>query len=356
MEFVDLRIDVTAAAGLGEPAWIAATVHLPDPARLPASPVICFAKPGGGYSRGYYTIDLPGPAKGAQADWHAARGWIFVSVDHLGVGDSSLHDGARLTYVTLAAAAHAAEAEIIARLAAGTIAQGYPRIGDALKIGIGQSMGGCLTIVQQGRHHGYDGIAVLGYSAIHTQPPTRPGATALVPAWLGRDTLLSQPLAMLNADAIAAAPPMQGTLAENFGWAFHFDDVPAEVVARDMAQFNRNLGEISFNEGASGNGGDTTPAPWNSSTIPGAVGQSCMTPGIIASEAAAVTCPVLVAMGERDVCADPKGEVRAYLSANSVDLFICPRMAHMHNFATTRELLWQRIETWAEWVRAYTAG
>ena len=56
-------------------------------------------------------------------------------------------------------------------------------------------------------------------------------------------------------------------------------------------------------------------------------------------------------MGERDVIADPKGEPRAYLSARSVDLFICPRMGHMHNFAGTRELLWQRIETWAEWVR-----
>ena len=27
-------------------------------------------------------------------------------------------------------------------------------------------------------------------------------------------------------------------------------------------------------------------------------------------------------------------------------------MAHMHNFAGTRELFWRRIETWAEWVRA----
>jgi len=27
-------------------------------------------------------------------------------------------------------------------------------------------------------------------------------------------------------------------------------------------------------------------------------------------------------------------------------------MAHMHNFAGTRELFWQRIETWASWARA----
>jgi len=44
--------------------------------------------------------------------------------------------------------------------------------------------------------------------------------------------------------------------------------------------------------------------------------------------------------------------LRAYESASSVDYFVCPKMAHMHNFAGTRELLWRRIETWAAWVRA----
>ena len=63
-------------------------------------------------------------------------------------------------------------------------------------------------------------------------------------------------------------------------------------------------------------------------------------------------CPVLVGLGERDVLVDPRGELRAYESASSVDFFVCPRMAHMHNFAGTRELFWRRIETWAEWVRA----
>src|SRR5690606_13083275 len=95
---LDLLIDVTLEADLGEPARVALTVHLPDPAKLGPNPVVCFAKPGGGYSRGYYTCDLPGPAKGAQAAWHAERGWIFVSVDHLGVGDSSLHEAAKLDY------------------------------------------------------------------------------------------------------------------------------------------------------------------------------------------------------------------------------------------------------------------
>jgi alpha-beta hydrolase superfamily lysophospholipase len=349
-EGLDPRIDVTSAAQLGEPAHVALSVHLPDPARVGSSPVVCFAKPGGGYGRGYYTCDLPGPAQGAQARWHADRGWIFVSVDHIGVGDSSLHDAAKLTYTVVAAAAEAAEAEVLKRLADGTLAPGFPEVSAPLKLGIGQSMGGCMTVIQQGRYHGYDGIGVLGYSAVHTHPPTQPGTAPIVAPWLPRDTLLNQPLVVLNAPTLTEAMRTRGAGGgDAMAWGFHYDDVAPEIVARDLAHFNRNIHDPESQRGYEA-------PPWTSLTTPGAVAQSCLTPGAIAPEAAAVTCPVLVAMGERDVIADPKGEPRAYLSATSVDLFICPRMGHMHNFAGTRELFWRRIETWAEWVRAVKAA
>ena len=125
-ESLDLTIDVTEAAALGEAAHIALTVQLPDSDTLGAEPVVCFAKPGGGYSKEYFTLDLPGPARGAQSDWHAQRGWLFVAVDHLGVGASSTdHDGARLDYTTLAAASHAAEQEVLRRLAVFAWRQGW---------------------------------------------------------------------------------------------------------------------------------------------------------------------------------------------------------------------------------------
>lgn len=160
MEQLELTVDVTDAAGLGDPATVAATVHLPSPDALGDTPLVCFAKPGGGFSHGYFTNGLPGPAAGSQAAWHAARGWVFVSVDHLGVGASSTHD----------------------------------------------------------------------------------------------------------------------------------------------------------------------------------------------TEAAAIEVPVLVGVGELDVVVDPKGEPRAYLSSPSVDLFVCPMMARMHNFAGTRELMWRRLDTWGAWL------
>lgn len=348
---LDLKIDVTDAARLGEPAHMAITVHLPDPSKMAHEPVVCFAKPGGGYSRGYYTYDLPGPAQGAQAEWHAARGWIFVSVDHLGVGESSLHDGPKLDYTTLAAGAHAAEAEVLRRLAAGELSPGFPNVARPLKLGIGQSMGGCMTIIQQGRHHGYDGIGVLGYGAIHTHPPVRPGEPPIVAPWIPRDALLKEPLVVLNPQALAKAQQLAGTRGggDAMAWGFHYEDVDPQIIAADLAHFNRGIHDQE------GQKGQTAP-PWTSLTNPGAVAQTCLTPGVVAPEAAAVLAPVLVAMGERDVIADPKGEPRAYLSARSVDLFICPHMGHMHNFAGTRELFWRRIETWAEWVRAVKAS
>jgi alpha-beta hydrolase superfamily lysophospholipase len=347
VQSLDLRIDVTDAAALGERAVVAVTVHLPDPARMADPPVVCFAKPGGGYSRGYYTCDLPGPASGAQSDWHVARGWIFISIDHLGVGDSSLHAAAKLDYAHVAAANQAAEQQILKKLAEGSLVKGFPVVTRSLKLGLGQSMGGCLTIVQQGRYHCYDGIGILGYSAVHTHPPVRPGASPLVAAWLSRDTLLTEPLITLNPSQLAAAGGVsrdRGGAGDAMVWGFHYDDEDRALIEEDLARFNRNITDPERQKGY-------TAPPWGSLTVPGAVSRSCLTPGIIASEAAAVKCPVLCAMGERDVVGDPKGEPRAYLSATSVDLFICPRMAHMHNFAGTRELFWRRIETWADWVR-----
>jgi pimeloyl-ACP methyl ester carboxylesterase len=336
----ELRVDVTEAAGLGEPAHIALSVTMPE--EVPTDAVVCFAKPGAGYSRGYFTEDLPGPGSGvgSQASWHADRGWIFVAVDHLGVGDSSRHDSDRLSFVPIVAAAQAAEAVVRQKLAAGTLLGGFDPVQHAVTIGIGQSMGGAFTIVQQGREHGYDGVGVLGFSPLHTQPPTRPGTPPLALPWVSRDTLPSAGI-FTNAPALAdlasgsaPAPSDENVMA----WGFHYDDVDLVVVQKDMDDYPARHGDLP---------------PWASATIPGTAVLWSLAPGSILAEAAAIRCPVLVAVGERDVVVDPRGELRAFASSPSVDFFECPRMAHMHNFAGTRELFWRRIETWAGWVRAF---
>jgi alpha-beta hydrolase superfamily lysophospholipase len=353
-----MQVDVTDAVGLGEPAHISLSVTAPEV--LPTDPIVCFAKPGAGYSRGYYTTDLPGPGHGlgSQAEWHAARGWIVVAVDHLGVGDSSQHDPEALTFTRVVDASQAAETEVRQKLAAGTLIDGLGPVEQPVTIALGQSMGGALTIVQQGRYHCYDGIGVLGFSPLRTLPPTAPGTPPLPLPWFPRDTLpsdgvITNALALADAaangarafdtaEAAASAagdgvPEAAHEVINSIAWGFHFDDVDRDVVRRDMDDYPARHGDL--------------PA-WGSATVPMTVALWCTSPGSVFTEAAAIRSPVLVALGERDVLVDPRGELRAYESASSIDYFVCPKMAHMHNFAGTRELFWRRIETWAAWVQA----
>ncbi|KAF2807419.1 uncharacterized protein BDZ99DRAFT_523037 [Mytilinidion resinicola] len=352
IQTVELTLDVTAAANINEPAHQAATVVLPPASKLPQTPIICFARPGVQYNRLYYTHDLPGEGPGSEAHYHAAHGWIFVALDYLGAGDSSNNDGSKLTYATVARAFLAAETEVLRQLAEGELLSGYPKVTDVLKIGVGQSMGGALAIVQTGRYHCYDGVAILGASAIHTHPPGKPGEAGIVAPWLARDTAPGEPPVVLNQKTMEEfyknRPPGYKS-SKALVWSFHYDDVDPALVADDFQRYDRDVGDAS--EVDRGDQKVVVP-PWGCFNTPASAAMASVTPGAVAPEAAAITCPVLVAMGERDVIADPKGEPRAYHSAISVDLYVVPRMGHMHNFAGTRELLWKRIETWAEWVRA----
>ena len=354
---VDLRIDVTGALALGEPVHITASLVLPEPGLLAERPVVCFAKPAGGYARGYYTCELPGPPTerpyGSQAGFHTARGWIFVAMDNLGSGDSSVLTAELLTFTNATRAALAAEEEILLRLANGLIAEDFPPVLQPVRIAIGQSTGGCLAIIQQARHQCYDGVGVLGFSAVHSHPATPPGEAPVVTPWFSRDIPPDQPGGIINAGAVAAAAGgRQGSAWNALAWGFHYDDVPFEVLEQDLAHYDA----IADGGGQQEN---RDRSPWLSYTTPHEAARLVLTPGIVAPEAAAVSVPVLSAMGERDLVVDPLGEARAFRSALSFDLFVCPRMGHMHNFAGTRALFWERIHAFGEWcaaVRKRNAG
>lgn len=170
---IELKIDVSTSVPLPGPLHIVASVFLPDPAKLAAPPTAIFAFPGGGYGRRYFDLQIPDAPGYSQAEHHLERGLIVVAADHLGVGESSIPDLAAVTVEMMAAANHAAVGEIRRRIAQGTISAGFPALPGLVSIGIGQSMGGCVTVIMQGRHRTFDAIASLGYSAIHTTLPQR---------------------------------------------------------------------------------------------------------------------------------------------------------------------------------------
>lgn len=320
MKRIELRIDVSRAAGLDSPQHIAASVFLPDPDGLRTPAVAIFAAPGGGYTRDYYDLRFAGHAGYSEAEQHTARGFIVVAYDHLGVGESTTSHLMRLTFENLAAANDAAVREIHRRLVAGEVDASLPALPGLVKIGVGQSMGGCLTVVAQGRHRSFDAIAVLGFSAIQTVLPQRAGvAQTLVAPQRGSDA------SAISIDNVSRAIP-------DFVYPFHWEETPRDILDADM--------------------GDGFPlrrsAPhWGSVTVP-ACAAMMMSPGCIAKEAASIDVPLLLAMGERDVCPNPQAEPGAYVRARDIALYVVPQMAHMHNFAPTRQLLWDRIESWAQ--------
>jgi pimeloyl-ACP methyl ester carboxylesterase len=264
-----------------------------------------------------------------------------VACDQLGFGDSTVPDGNVLDYDNTAAASRATVIEVMRRVESGTILGSFPPVPGATKIGIGQSMGGCYTLVLQGQHGTFDCIALLGSSAIHTVVPSRPGTAAAAWPWIPRGDDLDHPRILNHAALASAVGPVilgQDSIREiseggehPLAWSFHYDDVPRDIVALDMAATEGTL--------------DGALPEWRSATTP-----SCsiymVAPGTVALEAASTSVPVLVAVGERDVVPDPWMEPKAFKSCNDITVYVCPRMGHMHNFAGTRELLWKRIHSW----------
>ena len=336
-----IEIDVSSVAGLNGPVRAVGTAVY-SPEAICEDPIVAFALPGAGYNRNYFTFDMPGSTQGGQAGWHARRGWVFVAIDTLGVGDASLADAADLDLIRLAAVNDLAVSSLLEQMKAGVTFPDLPAIADPVVLGIGQSMGGGLTIVQQAYHDSFDGIAVLGFSALWTSTRTRPGAMPAGVPYLARDRALPRPDPRNHDQRCALAanrtllnlqtnPDLYPGHAETPpGWHFHFDDVPAEIRESDLSQ----AGE---------------PPLWRSTSVPGAVFHM-LAPGALGPEAAAIVVPVLSAFGERDVSEDPRLEHKAFRHAVDFSSFICPRMGHMHNFASTRELLWTRIHHWGQHV------
>lgn len=324
---VELRIDVTGSVEVPGKIEIAATAYLPDPATLGDKPVVIFALPGGGLSRHYFDIHFAGREGYSEAEYHRDNGFIVVAIDHLGVGESTARSLDTIHIEDIAAANNAAVQEITRRLKQGTLARGFPDLPGLFRVGIGQSMGGGVTIVMQGRHNTYDAIASLGYSAIHTvlPQPTEAGRER-VKAAMSVNSRWSDPKALEFTSTTDAGV--------DYAYVGFWDDVPREIVDA----------KLKHGYPLSDDGPD-----WLSPTTPRCV-IAMLSPGHVAEEAAHIDVPVLVAVGERDVVPDPLAEPAAYQGTDDVTVFVVPRLGHTHNLGNNRRVLWDRIESWSRMV------
>lgn len=329
---IDLTLDVTAQAGFGQKQQVTGTVFLPDSLRT-GRPIVLFAMPGGGYSRFYFHMQFPGLHGYSEAEYHTARRLIFVAIDHVGVGDSSTDRLDDITVEVMSDCNTAFVKAVLHRLADATLDPRLLPVVDPFVVGMGQSMGAGVTMVMQGRHALFHAIAPLGISAIHTCLP-QPTAEQFKAA---RDAFMFSRLTPLDQLEVRST----SSHIADFRYPFHWEDEPREIQDADLR------GGYPLRR---------TAPKFGSLTVPRCA-VAMMSAGYFTPEASRISVPVLMGYGERDTSADMRREATAFFSSNDISVFIVPRMAHMHNFANTRQTLWQRVADWAEMqCRAYESS
>jgi pimeloyl-ACP methyl ester carboxylesterase len=314
----ELMLDVSASVPFDSTTCLAASVHLPDiAAGAPRAVLVCW--PGGSYGRAYWDMQIPGHPGYSFADHMTAQGYLVVAADPLGVGASSRPgDGDRVDLETMSAASAAFVEHLRRRLAEGEPDLGGRSSSRIPLVGVGHSLGGCLTVVTQARHRCYDAVAILGFT--HGQKDVAVGASAGDPgsgADMPRQAAIEQARAFFGDtwDDVYGSVPRE----PHHGW-LHRPDVPAAVVAADDAEAVR----------------------WPRQSYVDA-----LLVGYSAGFAARVDCSVFLGFGDHDVPAVPQHDVGFYTASDDVTLYVLPDAAHCHNFAGTRAQLWDRLGLWA---------
>ena len=325
MRSITVRIEVGHAVDADIPQYVAGTVYLPDTMEDQDRDLVIFASPGGGYSQHYFNMHFPGHEGYSEAEYHTSRGIVFVAMDHLGVGESSLELLDTLRFEQAAAANDAFVRAVVAQLREGDIAPDVRPLTNPFVVGIGQSMGGGVTMAMQSQHQTFDAIAVLGKSALHTILPQPTFELFDVQRSICNFSRAT-PVAELSIELTSSKVP-------DFVYPFHWPEEPEDIVRADM-------------EGGYPHRSRDRAPKFGSVTCPRFT-VAMMSPAFMTPDAARIKVPVLMVAGERDVQPDIRREPTAFINSNDVSVYVVPRMAHMHNFAPTRRVLWQRVADWS---------
>lgn len=314
---LDVASDDEDGVGLAGVRRLASDVFVPEHFAEPHTILVCL--PGGGMSRGYFDVDAPGEHGNYSMARHlAAQGFVVVTIDPPGVGDSDVpDDGYELTVQRVA--------DVCARGVERVLSQLRDEGIEGTPIGVGHSAGAMITTVLQARHRPYAALGLFGFG---------------------------------NNGRIAAAEADR----RDAGRADMFAELEA---LDDHAEFERRVAEMARERF-----GTPLPKSSNTSTSPfllggmevpepvldalgevksnliAVVGLTSMVSGSVAAEMAAVEVPVFLGIGERDITGPAHAIPAAYSSAPEVLLYVLPGAGHNHNVAPNRVLLWNRLATW----------
>ena len=270
--------------------------------------VVLFCFPGGGMTRRYFDLPLPGYSFAAHM---SGLGYLTVIVDHPGVGESDTpDDGWTLTPEVVADVDAAAVRSVLQQLGAGRVADIGP-FSPVAVVGVGHSAGALLVVRQQAAHRPYDAVALLGWS------------DSGLPQHLDEDdrTLGGDPR-RLRAVQVDQARRRHGA--------------PLVEIGRGASRpgTGRTNGDVRAALGAA------------ASPLLTVVGFASIVPGNSAPEAAAVDVPVFIGVGQNDLAGDHHLIPSQLPGARDVTLFVLEGAGHNHNAAPNRGVLWDRMAGW----------
>lgn len=306
-------VDVSHAVEEAGQHAISAQVALPLSRDGAAPRVVLCCLPGGFLSKAYFDLEIDGSYEFSFVEYMARRGFATICLDHLGSGESSRpKDGYAFGVDALARANQAALATLLERLRAG---DGLPALPELVSVGVGHSMGSCLSVVQQARHAPHAALVLFSFT------------TAGLPHFLGEAEL-----ALADDPARAHA------------------EVPQRVRALYDDPFPARAQNAPPDSHAAYSVGSAPPraqralqkAGTNLLAIPGTL---AMIPGAYTPYAEEIACPVFVAAGDHDL--HGVREVSGmFPRAPEIIAYELKDSWHCHNVANTRAKLWHRVIHW----------
>ena len=299
MSKLTLSIPIAPAIEFAQPLTVAATLALPETVPSDALDLLVCLH-GASYSRWYWDAWIDGHPGYSFIDYFLSQGKAVLTLDALGMGDSSKPlDEGLLNPLLGAQAHHQALANILCRIDAGDfgaeLAAKRKRIS-----GIGHSMGGMLTIIQQASFRSFDQVAILGFTNISLDLP---------------DEVRADLEKRVEGSGYSQAD--RGSMRASF----HAPDVPEAVIAADNSR---------------------------ASVTPNSYGRLAIVPGGVADQAAAIDVPVYLHFADIDVSPDPLLEPSFYGKSRRISLMPLAGSAHCHNFASTRSDSWTKLNGWID--------
>ena len=296
----ELAVEIIPPAGTGRPA--------------PRAVLICF--PGGGMSRGYFDLAVPGYSF---AEFASQRGFLVMLADHPGVGGSDApDDGWTLTPKVVAGIEVAAVGRALAQLEAGEV-DGVPALPrPAAVVGVAHSMGAHLLIHQQALSGRYDGLVLLGW-----------GGHGL-PQYLAPEDLAIAGLEGTDPDAFDTAL---------VAGARRRHDNPLPILGRGSSELLvRSVMPDDVHQALV-----DVRAP-----LLAVVGHATLIPGSTRQASAAVSVPVFLGVGESDIAINHRLIPSEFLASRDITLFVLHGAGHNQNVEPGRHELWERVTSWAD--------